>query len=330
LSEAAHQRLLSIQKLGVAFKKNGKLTKAVSDFSLDLGRGDSVGVVGESGSGKSVTALSILRLLKPQTTVTTGRILFEGQDILSLSEGSMSKIRGRRIAMVFQEPMSALDPAFTIGSQISETVRAHFKVTGSEARERAVEMLDRVGISSARQRYDNYPHQLSGGMRQRVVIAIALACEPDILIADEPTTALDATIQAQIIELMVNLTSKTNTALILITHDLAVVSQACRRIITMYGGALVEDGPAREVLRRPLHPYTSGLLGAMPGSAPPKSRLRSIPGRLVSNSSGHGCSFRERCSYNQPRCEASQVMSAGNHAVRCCRADELTLPGADI
>jgi peptide/nickel transport system ATP-binding protein len=329
LSIAAPPLLLSIRNLSVEFKREGRLTRAVSDLSFDVGRGESIGVVGESGSGKSVTALSILRLLKPQTSVTTGRILLEGRDMLPLSEADMSRIRGRRIAMVFQEPMSALDPAFTIGSQISETIRAHFAVSRSQARERAIEMLDLVGIPSARLRFDDYPHQLSGGMRQRVMIAIALACEPDILIADEPTTALDATIQAQIIDLMVNLTARTNTALILITHDLAVVSQACGRIITMYGGALVEDGPARDVLRRPLHPYTSGLLGAMPGSAPPKSRLRSIPGRLASNRSGSGCSFMERCTYSQPRCAEPQFMSAGAHAARCCRADELALPGAE-
>ena len=329
MSEAVPPFLLSIQKLTVEFKKDGRLTKAVSDLSFDVRRGESVGVVGESGSGKSVTALSILRLLKPQTSTTTGRILLDGRDILLLPGREMSSIRGRRIAMVFQEPMSALDPAFTIGSQISETIRAHFRVTRPEAREKAIEMLDLVGISSAHLRYDNYPHQLSGGMRQRVMIAIALACQPDILIADEPTTALDATIQAQIIDLMVNLTARTDTALILITHDLAVVSQACGRIITMYGGALVEDGPARDVLRRPLHPYTSGLLGAMPGSAPPKALLRSIPGRLASNRSGTGCGFRERCTYSQPRCAEPQSMTAGVHAALCCRAEELVLPGAE-
>jgi peptide/nickel transport system ATP-binding protein len=330
VSAALPQALLSIQKLSVEFKKDGRLSRAVNDLSFDVRRGESIGIVGESGSGKSVTALSVLRLLKPQTSVTKGRILLEGRDILLIPESEMSRIRGRRIAMVFQEPMSALDPAFTIGSQINETIRAHFKATRTEAREKAIEMLDLVGISSPRLRYDNYPYQLSGGMRQRVMIAIALACEPDILIADEPTTALDATIQAQIIDLMVSLTSRTDTALILITHDLAVVSQACGRIITMYGGALVEDGPARDVLRRPLHPYTSGLLGAMPGSAPPKTLLRSIPGRLASNRSGVGCNFRERCTHSQPRCmEEQSISSDGVHAALCCRAKELTLPGAE-
>ena len=302
--------------------------QVVHDLSFSLGPGEFVGVVGESGCGKSVTALSILRLLPERDSRIGGEIRFEGRDLLALSEREMAQIRGRRIAMVFQEPMSALDPTFVIGEQIAETIRAHFPLGRAAARERAIDMLDRVGIPAPRQRYHSYPRELSGGMRQRVMIAIALSCEPSLLIADEPTTALDVTIQAQIIDLMLGLAEQSQTALMLITHDLSLVSGACSRVLTMYGGVLVEDGRVESVLRQPRHPYTSGLLRAMPGLAAPKSRLPSIGGRVLATRDGDGCNFRDRCLHQQPRCAHPQPMRELGHAVRCCRAAELVLAGA--
>jgi peptide/nickel transport system ATP-binding protein len=278
----ANEALLAVDNLRVYFRSGTEWVQVVDSASFEVARGETVGIVGESGSGKTVTGLSILGLLPAGQARTEGSIRFRGQEINGLGEAEMRKIRGRRISMIFQEPMTALDPVFTVGEQIVETLRAHHTCSKREARDRAIETLRQVGISLPERRIDEFPHQLSGGMRQRVVIAIALACEPDLLIADEPTTALDVTIQAQIIELLQELVQARKTSLIFISHNLGVVSQCCSRMVTMYAGQVVESGPIDDVLERPLHPYTSGLLRSMPALARPGARLPSIGGRVPS------------------------------------------------
>jgi peptide/nickel transport system ATP-binding protein len=262
-------------------------------------------------------------------------MLFEGRDLAKLSERDMREVRGRRISMVFQEPMSALDPVFTVGDQILETVRSHFTVGRREARERAVEALAAVGIASPRQAVAMYPSSLSGGMRQRVMIAMALVCEPRLLVADEPTTALDVTIQAQIMDLLLDLGQRTGTAILFITHNLGLVAESCRRVLTMYAGQIVEDGPVRDILARPLHPYTAGLLASIPQSGQRKTMLPSIPGRVPSvYEMPPGCRFAPRCAHVEQPCLTPQVMVASPHTrhdnrhVRCRRSGELALPGA--
>ncbi len=327
--------LLTVRDLTIAFKTSFGELPVTRKVAFSIGRGERVGLVGESGCGKTVTGLSIMRLLPADTTRIHGQIDFQGADLARLPERQMRTVRGREIAMIFQEPMSALDPVFSVGTQISEAYRAHFPATAAEARERAVEALAQVGIPLPARRYDEYPHQLSGGMRQRVMIAMALICEPKLLIADEPTTALDVTVQAQIMDLLRSLSERTGTALLFITHDLGVVAETCTRMLTMYAGEVVEDAPVDNVLRRPRHPYTSGLLRSLPRLTERHAALSSIPGRVPSPATmPPGCRFRPRCSYAESRCEAEQVLRSSSgadhaeHRVRCCRADELTLSGA--
>jgi len=253
--------LLDVQHLTVTF---GSVT-AVDDVSLQLAAGETLAIVGESGSGKSVTALAILRLLQPPGRITGGNILFEGRDLLALSDSDIRSIRGARISLIFQEPMTALNPVMRVGDQVAEALTVHRLASGSEARERAVDLLDAVGITDAPRRARDYPHQLSGGMRQRVMIAIALACRPPLVIADEPTTALDVTIQAQVLDLLRDLQAKFNLALLLITHDFGVVAEMADRVAVMYKGRIVEQGAVRQVLRSPAHEYTRNLLAAVPG-----------------------------------------------------------------
>jgi peptide/nickel transport system ATP-binding protein len=327
----ASQPLLDVSGLNVFFKQTGgDPVRVIADLSFTITAGERVGMVGESGCGKTVTGLSILSLLPPQGARVTGRIGFEGTDLLALGDRQMREIRGRSIAMIFQEPMSALDPVFTIGQQIAETIRTHFRLSPKEAKARALEALADVGIPLPARRYDEYPHQLSGGMRQRAMIAIALSCEPKLLIADEPTTALDVTIQAQIVDLLLNLTQQRGTALLFITHDLGVVAETCSRVITMYAGEVVEDADVDDVLVHPQHPYTSGLLRSLPRLSAPKSLLPAIPGRVPSLTEiGYGCRFAPRCTYALPACGEAQVLrGAESHRVRCCRAGELALAGA--
>jgi peptide/nickel transport system ATP-binding protein len=301
------------------------------NVSFSIAPGERVGLVGESGCGKTVTGLSLLRLLPPQSARIEGEILFNGTNLATLSPRRMRAVRGRDIAMIFQEPMSALDPVFTVGDQISEAYRVHFPVSRAEGRERAIKALRDVGIPAPERRCDEYPHQLSGGMRQRVMIAMALICEPKLLIADEPTTALDVTVQAQITDLLRSLSERTGTALVFITHDLGVVAETCTRMITMYAGEVVEDAPVDDALMRPRHPYTSGLLRSLPGLSERRGALPSIPGRVPSPSAmPAGCRFRSRCKYAAPGCEREQPMietDAGRSA-RCWRAPALELPGA--
>jgi ABC-type dipeptide/oligopeptide/nickel transport system ATPase component len=254
--------LLDVQHLTVTF---GGSAPAVDDVSLQLAAGETLGVVGESGSGKSVTAFSILRLLQPPGRITGGRVLFEGRDLLTLSETEMRGVRGARISLIFQEPMTALNPVMRVGDQIAEALTVHGR-SRSEAWARSVELLDAVKIPDASRRARDYPHQLSGGMRQRAMIAIALACHPPLVIADEPTTALDVTIQAQVLDLLRELKSRFNLALLLITHDFGVIAEMADRVAVMYRGRVVEEGPVRQILRAPVHDYTQGLLAAVPGA----------------------------------------------------------------
>jgi peptide/nickel transport system ATP-binding protein len=322
--------LLEVAGLNVFLGRGQGEVQVISDLSFALWPGESVGMVGESGCGKTVTALSLISLLPHDASRITGRIIFEGKDLATLSRREMQRVRGRRIAMIFQEPMSALDPVFTIGQQIAETIRVHFAVGAREARERAVEALEAVGIPLPRRRFDEYPHQLSGGMRQRAMIAIALSCEPRLLVADEPTTALDVTVQSQIIDLLLDMTRKSGTALLFITHDLGVVAETCSRVLALYAGQLIEDAGIDELLARPLHPYTSGLLRSLPRLSAPKSLLPSIPGRVPSAlNRPSGCRFAGRCAHAAPACAAPQELhDEAGRRVRCCRHGELHLPGA--
>jgi peptide/nickel transport system ATP-binding protein len=322
--------LLAIRDLCVSFRDESGWLQVLKDVSLDVRPGEALGIVGESGCGKSLTALSILNLLPRRNCLRTGEIFFEGSDIAKYGEAAMRKVRGRRISMIFQEPMSALDPVFTVGDQIGETARTHFRISRREAFERAVESLAAVGIASPRNCALMYPMSLSGGMRQRVMIAMALVCEPRLLIADEPTTALDVTIQAQIVDLLLDLGRRTGTAILFITHNLGLVAESCARMVTMYAGQVVEDGPVEAILSRPYHPYTAGLLASIPQQSQRKSKLPSIPGRVPApDEMPAGCRFHPRCAYAEPPCHEPQVLVArGNRHVRCRRSDAITLPGA--
>ena len=323
--------MLEVRGLSIAFASPTGFTPVTREVSFSIAPGERLGVVGESGCGKSVTGLSILGLLPRRHSRVTGEILFDGEDLNRMSPDQMRAVRGRKIGMIFQEPMTALDPVFTIGEQIGEAYRQHFPVSRAQARERVIEALARVGIPLPARRHDEYPHQLSGGMRQRVMIAMALICEPRLLIADEPTTALDVTVQAQITDLLLELSSTQGTALMFITHDLGVVAEVCTRMVTMYAGEVVEDAPTDEALLRPRHPYTSGLLRSLPRLAQRKAVLPSIPGRVpLPTEMPAGCRFRERCPHAAPGCEGEQVLTgiAPQRSVRCSRAAALELPGA--
>ncbi|OSI30548.1 ABC transporter ATP-binding protein [Bradyrhizobium canariense] len=300
--------ILSVENLRTHFFTRDGVTRAVDGVSFDVKAGDTLGVVGESGSGKSVTALSIMRLLPPKLARTvSGRVRLEGQDILTLSEADMREIRGNRMAMIFQEPMTSLNPVLTIGDQIAEAVMIHQKRAEPEAMERAAEMLHLVRIPDAERRLKDYPHQFSGGMRQRVMIAMALSCNPKLLIADEPTTALDVTIQAQILRLMLEVKERIGAAVMLITHDLGVVAETCQRVIVMYAGQKVEEAEVKELFDRPLHPYTRALIASLPrrGSAGRSKRLFEIPGIVPTlNQPIRGCAFAPRCAHATERCRA--------------------------
>ena len=319
--------LLEIENLHTYFYTDNGVARAVDGVSFSVGVGETVGVVGESGCGKSVTALSILRLVRPPGRIETGSVMrFEGRDLLGLEEREMQHVRGNRIAMVFQEPMTALNPVFTVGDQIGEVARIHANASKREAWAKAIEMLKLVGIPAPEQRAGEYPHQLSGGMRQRVVIAMALVMNPALIIADEPTTALDVTIQAQILELLADLTRRLGTSVLLITHDLGVVAENCTRVIVMYAGEVVEEASTVDLFARAHHPYTEGLLGAMPRVGGEKDRLATIPGTVPAPTDWpKGCRFRDRCPYSWERCAAEHpplYQIAGGHTSRCHLADE--------
>lgn len=306
---------------------------AVEKVSFEVRRGEVVCLVGESGCGKSTTALAIMRLL-PDSVLLSGRIELEDRDLLALPEEEMCAIRGNRVSMVFQEPMTALNPVRTIGTQVAEPLVVHGKATREEARIRAVELLERVGIANAAERAGHYPHQLSGGQRQRVVIAMALACGPDFIVADEPTTALDTTVQRQILKLLLELVDTTGAGLVVITHNLAVVSQIADRVLVMYAGEIVEAGPAASVFGDPSHPYTRGLLAALPSGRRSK-RLNAIPGTVPSLSArGSGCGFANRCGFATTRCRDRKpplVEIGALHEARCFHIDRVRAGGgADV
>ena len=319
--------LLEIKNLNVSFSNRGDQVQVISDLFLSVGSNESLGIVGESGSGKSVTSLAVMRLLSEKTSWVTGEILFQGQNLLELSEAEMQGIRGNRIAMIFQEPMTSLNPIHTCGKQIAESVRLHSKATKKEAEARALELLELCGIPAPEQRMKEYPHQLSGGMRQRVMIAIALACSPDLLIADEPTTALDVTIQAQILELMKSLRRDRDMGIIMITHDLGIVYDFCDRVVVVYTGEVVEEAKVQELFEQPLHPYTKGLIAALPQLDEDSSRLEAIEGMVPdAGKMPQGCHFHPRCKYAIERCRAEHpalTIMPNGHKARCHRAGEV-------
>ena len=314
--------LLSVRDLKTYFRVEGGLAKAVDGVSFDIYQGEVLGIVGESGSGKSVASLSILRLIPdPPGLIAGGEILFKQRDILQIPYEEMRKIRGREIAMIFQEPMTALNPVFTVGMQVMETLLTHENLTRREAFDRSVEMLKKVGIPDPRKRMSDYPHQYSGGMRQRAMIAIALACNPDLLIADEPTTALDVTTQAQILELMLAMKDQhLGASIILITHDLAVVAETCQRVIVMYGGKVQETGTVEQLFYEPQHPYTQGLLASLPSRSTKSKRLKAIEGNVPSIMDlPAGCKFCNRCPHVFERChlEEPPLHNVRGQFVRC-------------
>ncbi|GGC22256.1 ABC transporter ATP-binding protein [Marivita lacus] len=322
--------LLNVQHLRTHFRSAEGAVRAVEDVSFRLETGKTLAIVGESGSGKSVTSLSIMGLLDKKTARNSGSITFGGRNLLTLSEREMRKIRGNEIGMVFQEPMTSLNPVLSVGRQIGETLRLHQGLSRQAARTRAIDLLRLVDIPAPERRIDEYPHQLSGGMRQRVMIAIALACEPKLLIADEPTTALDVTVQAQVLDLMRDLQKRTGTAIILITHDLGVVADIADRVIVMYAGRTVEEAATADLYARPMHPYTKGLLATIPrlGSSllpGEPARLEEIPGQVPSlRKPIHGCAFAGRCKFSVDLCRSKAPVlerKSEGHSVACHLAD---------
>jgi len=328
------EKILEVKNLETSFFTEEGVVKAVDNVSFDVYKGKTLGIVGESGCGKSVTSLSIMRLIpNPPGRITGGEILYKGTNLLNLDATSMRKIRGNEISMIFQEPMTSLNPVFTVGNQLFEAIALHQDLPKSDIRDKAIEQLRLVGIPSPEKRIDDYPHQLSGGMRQRVMIAMALSCNPQILIADEPTTALDVTIQAQILDLLRELQEKVGMAIILITHDLGVVAEVCDDVAVMYAGKIAEQGVVREIFKNPKHPYTKGLLNSIPTlSKDPtgkekKTRLETIPG-IVPNLLylPHGCRFQDRCTYVSDACKAAEpelrtIVPHPHlpHAIRCIK-----------
>jgi len=315
--------LLSMENLSTSFFTSEGVVPAVSGVTLAVRPGEILGLVGESGCGKSVTALSIMGLVAPPGRIVGGRILFEGRDLAKLDYDTMCGIRGNEIAMIFQEPMTSLNPVHRVGRQVAEAVRIHRPASRQQARQRTLELFRLVGIPEPEARFDCYPHQLSGGLRQRVMIAMALACEPRLLIADEPTTALDVTIQAQILDLLRDLRQRLNTTTILITHDLGVVAELCDRVVVMYAGEVVEEADVFALFERPSHPYTVGLMGSIPGTAAAMDsagRLQTIPG-IVPNllRLPEGCRFHPRCPHARPAClKAPPLFDLGaGHSARC-------------
>ena len=326
--------LLEVIDLQTHFHTEDGVVRAVDGVSYALQPGETLAVVGESGSGKSVTALSILRLIaSPPGRIESGRIVFRGRDLLALPESEMRDLRGRAISMIFQEPMTSLNPVHTCGEQVAEVVRLHERVDRAAARARALEMFRLVGIPSPEQRLDEYPHQMSGGMRQRVMIAMALACRPALLIADEPTTALDVTIQAQILDLLQRLRQELGMAVLLITHDLGVVAETADRVAVMYAGQVVEQCTTREAFRATRHPYTAGLLASLPRLGSDADRLRVIPGQVPDAAAfPSGCRFHPRCPIAVERCRRDMPTLrdvGGGHLARCFRAEEIASGAVD-
>jgi oligopeptide/dipeptide ABC transporter ATP-binding protein len=328
--------LLEVRDLVTAFETDAGLVRAVDGVSFSVPRGRTLGIVGESGCGKSVTALSIMRLLpRPSGRIVSGQILFEGEDLVAASPERMQALRGCRMGMVFQEPMTALNPVHRISRQLTEVLHLHQQLTPAQALARAIELLQLVGIPAPEVRVHEYPHQLSGGMRQRVVIAMALACSPALMIADEPTTALDVTIQAQILRLMQDLQKRLGMSVILITHDLGVIAETCDEVVVMYAGRVAEQGPVHAIFDRPSHPYTQGLLASIPRlETPRKSRLPVIKGMVPALADlPVGCRFQNRCPHVVPRCTEGQPPLEtidGAHAAACFRWREIKPAGLPV
>lgn len=314
-------KVLEVKNLRTHFFTDRGVVKSVDGVSFTLEKGKTLGIVGESGCGKSITSMSLMRLIPKPGKITEGEIVLDGVDLLTVSEEDMLKIRGNDISMIFQEPMTSLNPVFTCGEQISEVLILHQKMSEEEARKKSIEMLKLVGIPRCEQIVDEYPFQLSGGMRQRVMIAMALACQPKVLIADEPTTALDVTIQAQILDLMNDLKKKTDTAIILITHDLGVVAEMCDHVVVMYSGKVVEEGDINTIFAKPMHPYTRGLMNSIPKLTDELDALESIEGSVPNPLKlPQGCYFNPRCKYATDECREKQpeLVDMGNgHKVSC-------------
>jgi len=330
----ADGELLRIEGLRTYFYTYAGVVKAVDGVSLSIKQGETVGIVGESGSGKTVTALSIMRIVPPPGKIVSGKILFHGLDLLSESEKSLQGIRGKEIGYVFQDPTSTLDPVYTVGQQLSEVLMRHQKLTRAEAFARTIELLRIVEIPDPEIRANQYPHELSGGTKQRIAIARALSCNPSLLLADEPTTALDVTIQAQILELMKGLKNRFNMSMVLISHDLGIVAETCDRVIILYAGQVYESGTTDQVLQNPKHPYTEALLTSVPHMAMRKGRLSAIPGNIPNLiDPPSGCRFHPRCKYAQQICvdvvPELEVMEEG-HIAACHRAKELKLSSAVV
>jgi len=312
--------LLQIKNLVVEFPGRRGTLRALDDISFDIAPGEILGVVGESGAGKSLTGAAIIGLLEPPGRVAGGQVLLEGERIDNLPHERMRHIRGRKIGAIFQDPLTSLNPLYTIGRQLVETIQAHLPVTAQEARMRAIELLNDTGIPAAAQRIDHYPHQFSGGMRQRVVIALALAAEPKLIVADEPTTALDVSIQAQIITLLKNICKQRGAAVMLITHDMGVIAETCDRVAVMYAGRVAEIGPVHQVINQPSHPYTAGLMAAIPDITAERERLYQIDGAMPRlNAIPQGCAFNPRCPKAFDRCrqERPDLMPAGATRAAC-------------
>lgn len=324
------RNILEIKDLRVSFRDNGGRVEAVSGVSLSVPDGSTIGIVGESGCGKTVTALSIMRLIpEPPGRIDDGKIIFDGTDLLKISENDMRTIRGNKISMIFQEPISSLNPVFTVGEQIGEAIRTHIKVSKGEEKERVIELLKLVKIPTPERRFDNYPHEMSGGMCQRVMIAMALACNPKLLIADEPTTALDVTIQAGILELINELKERMGMSVLLITHDLGIIAEAADEVYVMYAGKVVEHAPMKNLFKNPRHPYTVGLMNSIPGLHKRKGRLSAIPGIVPSlKDLPQGCRFQYRCPMVIDKCRISEPplrQVEPGHTSACFRAEEVRL-----
>ncbi|WP_348707874.1 ABC transporter ATP-binding protein [Acidovorax soli] len=312
--------LLQVKNLVVEFPHRRGTLRALDDISFDIAPGEILGVVGESGAGKSLTGASIIGLLEPPGRIASGQILLQGERIDHLSHDKMRHIRGRKIGAIFQDPLTSLNPLYTVGRQLVETIRAHLPVDAAEARRQAISLLEDTGIPAAAERIDHYPHQFSGGMRQRVVIALALAAQPQLIVADEPTTALDVSIQAQIIQLLKRLCRERGAAVMLITHDMGVIAETCDRVAVMYAGRIAEIGPVHEVINRPAHPYTQGLMAAIPDITEDREHLHQIDGAMPRlNAIPPGCAYNPRCPRAFDRCTAQRpdLMNAGATRAAC-------------
>jgi peptide/nickel transport system ATP-binding protein len=312
--------LLQVKNLVVEFPTRRGTLRALDDISFDIAPGEILGVVGESGAGKSLTGASIIGLLEPPGRVASGQILLEGQRIDNLNHDEMRHIRGRKIGAIFQDPLTSLNPLYSVGRQLMETIQAHLPVDQAEARRRAIDLLKSTGIPAAEERIEHYPHQFSGGMRQRVVIALALAAEPKLIVADEPTTALDVSIQAQIISLLKNLCKERGAAVMLITHDMGVIAETCDRVAVLYAGRVAEIGPVHEVINRPAHPYTAGLMASIPDMSVDREHLAQIDGAMPRlNAIPQGCAFNPRCTKTFDRCKVDRpdLIQAGATRAAC-------------